>query len=345
MKAVDAAQLVAWAGGTVVLGGLVAFAALRAMRRRALAWQLTVVAVVPCITALLGAWFGSRAMFFSDHDRTALTVLLLAAGAVGGVAAIVLSRRVAGADAALRAAERDRAVEASRRELVAWVSHDLRTPLAGIRAIAEALADEVVHDRDDVRRYYEMLRNESERLAGLVDDLFELSRTDHGMIARSMERVALEDLVSDAISGLAPVAAAKGVRIVGRGAGERVELDAAAPELLRALRNLLENAIRHTPADGAIVVETGRRGDAAFVSILDAGGGIAAGDLDRVFDTGFRGDPARTPGHAGGGLGLAIARGVVEAHRGVVSVVNEADGARFTVQLPLAQVPIGSTSH
>lgn len=334
VKTADLLELIAWGAGTVTIGAIVTLLALSALRRRGLAVQVAVVAVVPCCTALLGAWFGSRAMFFSAHDRTALVVLLVAAGIVAALAAFGFGRRVAASQELLRAAQRERAVETSRRELVAWVSHDLRTPLAGIRAMAEALADGVVSEPDDVTRYHSQLRAEAEHLSELVDDLFELSRAQHGLIAASMERIALGDLVSDAIAGLNPVAAAKGVRIVGSESSELVELDAAAPELLRALRNVLENAIRHTPTDGAVVVETHREGAAAIVTIRDGGGGIAPEHLDRVFDPGFRVDPARTPGHAGGGLGLAIARGVIEAHRGAISIANEANGARVTIELP-----------
>jgi signal transduction histidine kinase len=105
---------------------------------------------------------------------------------------------------------------------------------------------------------------------------------------------------------------------------------------LRALRNILENAVRHTPSDGSVVVEAAVDGDEAVVSIADSGGGIAPEHLDRVFDVGFRGDPARTPGE-GAGLGLAIARELVKAHHGQISVRNENGGAAFVVRLPVEQ--------
>jgi len=222
----------------------------------------------------------------------------------------------------------------SRRELVAWVSHDLRTPLAGIHAIAEALEDDVVTDDETVRRYHKTLREEADHLAALVDDLFELSRAQAGVLQLELERVSLGDVVSDALAGARPIAAAKGVELVGRLDGAAPDLRASAPELLRVLRNILENAIRHTPVDGTIVVEAGRSADRAYVSVLDSGGGIADDDLPRIFDVAFRGDPARAKGE-GAGLGLAIARSLVEAHRGDVTVRNENGGARFTVLLPL----------
>jgi signal transduction histidine kinase len=234
------------------------------------------------------------------------------------------------------ARRRERTLEASRRELVAWVSHDLRTPLAGMRAIVEALDDRVVEDADTVARYCRTLREEVDRLAALVDDLFELSRTQAGVLQLHYERVSLGDLISDAIAGSAPVAAAKGVRLEGRMIGPPPELMASAPEVLRVLRNLLENAIRHTPSDGSVVVEAGVDDllpEHVYVEVRDTGGGVAEADLAHIFDVAFRSDRARTPG-TGSGLGLAIAKGFVEAHRGDLTVVNANGGARFTLRLP-----------
>ncbi|HEY3240874.1 MAG TPA: ATP-binding protein, partial [Acidimicrobiia bacterium] len=237
-----------------------------------------------------------------------------------------------------RARTRERTLEASRRELVAWVSHDLRSPLAAIRAMAEALEDGVVSDEATVASYHHRLATEVDRLAGLVDDLFELSRTQAGVLRLELEMVSLSDLVSDALSGAVPVAEAKGVRLEGRLRGTCPELELSTPEVARALRNLLENAIRHTPADGTVSVEAGIDGEAAYVSVADACGGIPDVDLERVFDVAFRGEAARTPG-GGAGLGLAIARGMVEAHGGEIDVRNEAEGCRFTVRLPLSAGP------
>jgi signal transduction histidine kinase len=230
---------------------------------------------------------------------------------------------------------REQALDSSRRELVAWVSHDLRTPLAGIRAIVEALEDGLVDDPETVTRYYATLRGEADRLAELVDDLFELSRAQAGVLQLQLERVSLGDLVSDALAGASPIAAAKGVRLEGRLDGPPAELDVSPSEVLRALRNILENAIRHTPSDGSVTVEARSDDAGAYVSVVDTGGGIPERDLPRVFEVAFRGDTARTPGDAGAGLGLAIARGFVEAHQGDITVRNENGGCRFTVHLPL----------
>jgi signal transduction histidine kinase len=235
---------------------------------------------------------------------------------------------------------RERTLEASRRELVAWVSHDLRTPLAGMRAIVEAIDDRVVDDPATIARYCRTLREEVDRLTALVDVLFELSRTQAGVLRLQFERVSLGDLVSDAIAGSAPIAAAKGVRLEGRVIGPPPELMASAPEVLRVLRNLLENAIRHTPSDGSVFVEAGiddLEPEHVYVEVRDTGGGVPEADLPYIFDVAFRSDRARTPGN-GSGLGLAIAKGFVEAHRGDLTVVNANGGARFTLRLPRESV-------
>jgi len=338
--------------------------------------QLATATAGTAVIAIGGSWLGARAMFYSDHDLAALAVLLLAASTVGVVAAVLVGDRLArhtadlvagtrtmgnggrygtgarAASAELAALERElavtsvrlddarrreRAVDQSRRELVAWVSHDLRTPLAGIRAIAEALEDDIAADDGTRRRYYATLRRETEQLGMLLDDLFELSRAQAGVLRLEIDRLSLGDLVSDAIAGIAPVAASKGVRVEGRVTDTVTELRGSAPELLRALRNLLENAVRHTPADGSVIVEVGCSGNRAYVSVTDDGPGIAADDLSQLFEVGFRADPARTPGD-GAGLGLAIARSFVETHRGHITVENQDRGARFTVWLPV-EVP------
>jgi signal transduction histidine kinase len=297
-----------------------------------------VVALVPVVAMVLGLLAAARAMFVSSHDLNALVVVVAGAGTAGVLGALALAaeldrsrRRVADL------AAQERAAEASRRELVAWVSHDLRTPIAGIRAMLEALDDGVVDDPAEVRRYHRQLVGEADRLAQLVDDLFELSRIEAGTLQLSREPVPLAELVSDAVASAGPVARAKGVRLSGRVAGGPPEVPGSPPELTRVVRNLVDNAIRFTPPGGDIEVTVGGDAARAEVSVRDGCGGIPAGDLDRVFDLAYRGDAARSPGVDGGaGLGLAIARGFVEAHRGDIAVRNEPGGCRFIVRLPRA---------
>ena len=236
-----------------------------------------------------------------------------------------------------QARSRERALEASRRELVAWVSHDLRTPLAGLRAMAEALEDQVVVDPREVSQYHSQIRREVDRLTVMIDDLFELSRIHAGALRLSKRMVGLEDLVAEVVASAEPVARHKGVRLTGAAVrGMPVFVDSA--EMGRALRNLVTNAIRHTPADGGVDVLAEVQGGLACVTVSDACGGIPPDDLPRVFDVAFRGESARTPGpQSGGGLGLSIARGIVEAHSGQIAVRNAGPGCQFLIRLPLAR--------
>jgi signal transduction histidine kinase len=236
-----------------------------------------------------------------------------------------------------QARTRERTLEASRRELVAWVSHDLRTPLAGLRAMAEALEDQVVIDPREVSQYHTQIRREVDRLTLMIDDLFELSRIHAGALRLSRRMVGLEDLVAEVVASAEPVARSKGVRLTGAAVrGMPVFVDSA--EMGRALRNLVTNAIRHTPSDGGVDVLAEVQSGMACVSVSDACGGIPPGDLPRVFDVAFRGESARTPGpQEGAGLGLSIARGIVEAHSGQIAVRNAGSGCQFLIRLPLAR--------
>jgi signal transduction histidine kinase len=226
---------------------------------------------------------------------------------------------------------REAALEASRRELVAWVSHDLRSPLAGIRAMAEALEDGVA---DDPARYRKQIRMEVERLAGLVDDLFELSVINAGALKLSLDRISLSDLVSDTLAGADALARERGVVLRGHADGN-IAVRADGRELSRLMTNLVVNAIRHTPSDGCVEIHLEAHDGRARIAVSDGCGGIPEADLPRVFDMAWRGTNARTPGPDGGaGLGLAIVRGIVEAHAGEVTVANIAGGCRFEVSLP-----------
>jgi signal transduction histidine kinase len=175
---------------------------------------------------------------------------------------------------------------------------------------------------------------EVDRMAVMVDDLFELSRIHAGTLQLTLQPVALRDLVSESIAGATVVAHARQVAVDGSIApGLEVEADPGA--LSRVVGNLVMNAVRHTPADGVVVVEGRHDGAMVELSVTDACGGIDDADLPRVFDVAWRGSQARTPEpYAGAGLGLAIVKGLVEAHRGTVAVANHLGGCRFVVRLP-----------
>lgn len=314
----------------VAVAGVVA---LRLLRHRSIAANISVVVGVAVFSVAAGVIGAAEAMFISTHDLGVVSVVVAVAGLLGLSTALLLGRRLAKQSVWEREAlARERAVEASRRELVAWVSHDLRTPLAGLRAMAEALEDGVVEQPGPVAEYHRRIRRETDRLAGMVDDLFELSRIHAGALELHLDRVSLADLVSDAVASVAPSAAAKRVQLRAAPSHWPTVLGSDT-ELGRVVRNLLANAVRHTPLDGTVWVSAGRDRDGAWLAVQDACGGIPPADLPRVFEVAFRGEAARSK-DGGAGLGLAIARGLVEAHRGEIAVHNVEPGCRFVVRLP-----------
>jgi signal transduction histidine kinase len=304
---------------------------------RTLAWLAPVTAVVAVVVGVVAT---AQRMFLSSHDLGVVLVVCAAAGVVAVVTGLVLTRRVDQIERHSRELAEDRAraeeAERTRRELVAWVSHDLRTPLAGMRAMTEALEDGVAPDPE---RYHRQLRTEVDRLTGMVDDLFELSRINAGALQLVREQISLTDIVGDVLAAAAPLAAARGVRLAANaepGTGDT--LDADERELRRAIANLIGNAIRHTPDDGTVQVTASVVDGTATVTVTDECGGIPDTELARVFEAGYRGDLARTPGEGGAGLGLAIVRGIVLAHEGEVHVTNVGGGCRFEVLLPATRV-------
>ena len=326
--------------GVAVLGAL----ALRVLRRRSIAVHLCVLITVAVLAVVAGVVAVADAMFLSTHDLEVVLLTVAAAAAVSLAVGWVFGRRLAAAAVwAEQARDRERQLEKGRRDLVAWVSHDLRTPLAGLRAMAEALEDGVVSDPGSVADYHRRIRVQTDRMARLVDDLFELSRINAGVLRLSLSAVPLGEVVSDAVASAAPLAAARGVRLVAAPTGWPT-VSGSQPELSRVVANLLVNAVRYTPQDGTVLIEAGRERNSAWFSVADTCGGIPAADLSQVFDVAFRGERARTPlPRAGsdtdvhtsaGGLGLAIVHGLVEAHGGTVDVRNTADGCRFLVRLP-----------
>jgi signal transduction histidine kinase len=369
----DAARLLVDSLAGAGISVLIAVTLLRALHRRGIAVQAAVAALTPVLAVAIGVSWASSDMFLMEHDLRALWVVLVSAGTVAVVAALVLGGRVAAASrsmgdlarrlgdgageaptsapgelgslAAQLAATSARLAEAranaaateqSRRDLVAWVSHDLRTPLAGIRAMVEALEDGIVDDEATIARYYATMRQEVDRLAALVDDLFELSRIHSGSLRLELEPVPLDELIDHAMAGPAVAAQAKRVDLQNCSQDQTPVVELAAPEIVRVICNLLDNAIRHTPAGGSVTVHTAldAASGAVQISVRDGCGGIPEHDLQQVFDMGYQGDAARTPGEHRGGLGLAVARGLVEAHQGDISVRNVGSGCEFTVLLP-----------
>ena len=236
-------------------------------------------------------------------DQIALVVLAVA----GAVLATALAVRLAMEERSRRE------IEDARRQLVAAASHDLRTPLASLRLLVESIDDGVVtgETRD---RYLGEIRTHVGVLSDLVDDLFELSRIEAGDISWTMRQVELGDLIGDTVAAMRAPAEQRGVHIAAELPQGHVLARANAEKVQRVLFNLIQNAIRHTPADGSVTVRARRDGGGVEVEVADDGEGIPSGDGERVFEAFYRGDAAR--GEDGAGLGLAISRAIVEAHGG-----------------------------
>lgn len=363
------AVLLVPAGVVTVAAALVArWLLMRAPMRQ----RFVAVAVVAAVVAIANIGALSRAMFVSDHDATLVTVLLIYAAGSGVAAALVLARgaseaidsldttarRLGDGDLDARVGDlhageeldrlartlddmasslqvaqvREREAEQVRRDLITTISHDLRTPLASLRAMVEAVDDGVVDDTPSLRRYAGEMRRSLEQLATMVDDLFELTQLDAASIQAETRRARLDEVVRSAVVAVELLAADKGLALV-QDLG-RAEDVACSPRVARVLQNLLANAVRHTPADGTVTIEAGRDGDLLHLSVEDTGEGMAPEDLSRVFEPFFRVDPARSG--PGAGLGLALAKRIVEALGGRISAESRPQaGSRFHVELPV----------
>ena len=369
---VEVAVLVlAWSGAVGLLGLLV----LSLLPRRSVRTDLAAVVTVAVASLVAGLTGAARAMFLSEHDfdvvvQIAVVVTPIALGVAVAAGRTVVRdvhrlrlraesltvtdpssatppelRRprlaelaeidddlIGTADRLVRDRQARDDLERSRRELVAWVSHDLRTPLAAIRATAEAIEDGVAPDPAE---YLRRILRETDRLGVLVDDLFELSRIQAGALTLEPTVVDLAELAHGAADVVAPAARRRDVTVE-LAPLRRTPVRADPGTLSRALSNLVVNAVHYSPPGSRVLVDVVTRGDRVVVGVEDSCGGIGAADAARLFEPGWRGDRTRSPGsEAGGGIGLAIARGLVRANGGEVAVTpSSGAGCRFELALP-----------
>lgn len=371
------AEIAGISGGCALAAGVVLWVLTTPLRRRSLRSALLVLGVLCLASTLAAVIGTARAMFLSPHDLDVTVVVAVVVAVVVTGAALLLSRMIAREHGSLREAaqhlgtgrdpetirhrrlasepeqvrrslieagralaesrDRERALVVSQRDTFAAMSHDLRTPLAGIRAMAEALEDGVA---SDPAVYHARIRAEMDRVVDMVNALFDLARPRGLSADPAPVAFSLSDIVSDCLAGLDALARSRGITLSGR-ADHMVDLTGDPAGVSRAVDNVITNALAATPPGGAVEVVLDRSTgspSSALLTITDTCGGIGGADLARVFDIGFRGsrpaDLARTaPG--GAGLGLAVTRAVVEAHRGTVTVANTASGCVFTVELPL----------
>lgn len=339
-----------------------------------LRWTVLGSSALSSLLTFFNVWLAAQQMFASDHDLQLATVLLLFAGGIavafGYFFSEALTDRITALSAVAReiargrlsarstvrgrdemadlartfndmahqleaAARKQQELDALRRDLIAWVSHDLQTPLASIRAMVEAVADGMADDPATIQRYLRTAQRDIQSLSALIDDLFQLAQLDAGGLQLERAPGGLADLVSDTLESFSALAARQGVRLEGHAAPDLDPVMMDTRRIGRVLANLVGNALQHTPPGGAVEVRAERAADGVRVTVRDSGDGIAPDDLPRVFEQFYRGEKSRSRATGGVGLGLAIARGIVEAHGGRIGVESApGQGARFFFILP-----------
>ena len=336
-------------------------------------WTLLGGYALASLLTFINVWVTAKLMFTSEHDLLMALVLLLFAGGIAMSLGYLLSsaltdriqqlsraaQSLAKGDLRVRvpvsgrdemaglaenfnqmarqlqaAAEKQQQVEDMRRDLIAWVSHDLQTPLASIRAIVEALADGVVDDPETVQRYLITAQKDIRSLSILIDDLFQMAQLDAGGLHLDCGYNSIRDLVSDTLESFSELAARQSIALLGsvEPGVELVYMD--AQRVGRVLNNLISNALRHTPPGGTVEVKAKTVDGSVLVEVRDTGEGIRAEDLPQVFERFYRSEKSRSRATGGSGLGLAIAKGIIEAHEGEIGVTCLERGTRFYFILP-----------
>lgn len=340
-----------------------------------LRWTLLGGYGLASILTFFNVWFSAQLMFASEHDLLLAIVLLVFAGGIAMILGYFLSSTVTerinllksaaeklakgdlqtrvpvdGRDEVavlsttfnqmaeqLQAADRkQREVESLRRDLIAWVSHDLQTPLTSMRAILESLSDGVVDEPEMVKRYLLTAQRDVMSLSALIDDLFQMSQLDAGGFPLHRALSSLSDLVSDTLETFSQLARQQEITLEGQVESDVDPVFMDTQAIGRVFNNLISNALRHTPANGRVSVWVRRAGTGVEVTISDTGEGIRPQDIPHIFERFYRGDASRSRQRgSGAGLGLAIARGIVQAHGGTIEVQSErGKGTQFTFHLP-----------
>ena len=345
-------------------------------RSPTLRWTLLGGYALASLLTFFNVWFSAQLMFASQHDLFLAIVLLVFAGGIAMILGYFLSSTVterinqlkgaaqklaegelqtrvpvSGRDEVsalattfnqmveqLQAADqKQRELETLRRDLIAWVGHDLQTPLASMRAVLEALSDGVVEEPEMVKRYLLTAQRDVMSLSALIDDLFQMSQLDAGGFPLNRADASLSDLLSDTLEGFSHLALQHGIKLEGQVETKVDPVFMDTQAIGRVLNNLISNALRHTPAGGEINVHARRTGSGVEVTIRDTGEGIPPQDIPHIFERFYRGDASRSRhrGTGGAGLGLAIARGIIQAHGGDIQVQSQVgQGTRFTFRIP-----------
>ena len=336
-------------------------------------WTIIGSYALSSLLTFLNVWFTAQLMFASSHDLLLAIVLLVFAGCIAWAFAYFFSEALTtrltnvcltaesiargeltarastdGSDEVAElartfnqmaaqlesAAKQQRELEEMRRDLIAWVSHDLRTPLTSVRAMVEALADGMVDDPATAQRYLRTAKRDIASLSILIDDLFQMAQIDAGGLKLNRAPSSLPDLISDTIESFSERAKQHGVAVNGSAANDIDVANIDAQLIARVIANLVDNAIRHTPSGGSVNVIATRSKEGVSVEVRDTGEGLKSEDLPHLFDQFYRGEKSRSRATGGAGLGLAISKGIIEAHGGKIGVENLDRGARFFFTIP-----------
>jgi len=340
----------------------------------ALSWTLLGGYALASILTFFNVWFSAQLMFASEHDLSLAIVLLVFASGMAMMLGYFLSSTVIERiqllkDAAEKLATGDlktrvsvngrdevaalavtfnqmaeklqaadqmqRELESLRRDLIAWVSHDLQTPLTSMRAILEALSDGVVEDPETIKRYLNTAQRDVRSLSALIDDLFQMAQLDAGGFPLNLAKASLGDLVSDTLESFTQLAKQQEITLEGQVDSDVDPVMMDTQAIGRVLNNLIGNALRHTANGGRVSVWVRRTAQGVEVIVSDTGEGIRAEDLPHIFERFYRGEKSRNRGTGGAGLGLAIARGIVQAHGGDIKVESyTGKGTQFTFHIP-----------
>ncbi|MCH7552779.1 MAG: HAMP domain-containing histidine kinase [Chloroflexi bacterium] len=364
------------AGGVAVLVGYLASKKGLPGWGRSTRGRLILVAMLTSGLALANVGFIAALMFLSGHDLVILIAMLLFSLGTSVFVAVTLSSQTArsmeeliDAVRGLHAGRldarvlvhtsdeigelatafntmaqrleasfaRERELERSRRDLISSVSHDLRTPLASIRAMVESINDGVVTDPPTIKRYLETTEAEVDSLSQLISDIFELSQLEARVLELHLQEASLGDLISDTVNSMSAQAATRRVTLKGAGCEGMPPVVVDPSRIGRVLKNLVQNAIRHTPPDGSVSINVVDVGDEVQILVTDTGEGIPEHELENIFERSYRLDRSRNRSSGGAGLGLSIAKGIVEAHRGRIWADSAlGQGTRFAFTLPKA---------
>jgi signal transduction histidine kinase len=335
---------------------------------------LMITYILSSLLTLLNVWLTARLMFASQHDLVLGTILLLFASgmaiALGWFFATTLGERIDSLRGAARqladgelstrvnvqgrdelaelsqafnemaekvgaAAREQQELDQLRHELLAWTSHDLQTPLASMRAMIEALADDMVEDDTTRRRYLATIQREIQSLSSLIDDLLQVAQIDAGGLRIDPAWNSLSDLISDTLESFSEIAMQQGVKLSGEAVPDLDPVWFDPPRIGRVLANLIQNALQYTPEGGQVIIRAEKVDGVITIEVRDDGEGIKPEDMPMIFESFYRGEKSRSRATGGSGLGLAIAKGLVEAHNGQITARSASDkGTTIVFTLP-----------